>query len=440
MEKGRMKKLIGPMILEQLFAVSVGAVDTFMVARVGEAAVSGVALVDSINLLVIQVMAAFAAGGIVVISQYRGTKNQEMIEKSCSHLEMILGAFSVFIMLIYLLRGKALLQALFGAVKPDVMQAAVTYLTLTGISLVFWSLYSAGSAILRCQENTKTSMKVSLFMNLLNVVLNATFVFGFQMGVLGVALATLISRFCAGIYMKLVTLSSKNEFRIRSLKMYQPSFAMAKNILAMGVPSGIENGMFHVGKIAVARMIATLGTSAIAANAISYQIIEFPNIPGGTFGLALVVIIGADIGAGKKEQAVKDTKQVIKYAYIGDWICKILLFILAPFVVKAFSLSAEATAMAVLVLRCFSIVSLPVWPLSFTLPSALRGAGDVKYSMVVSIIAMWLGRVVLTYILVMHFNLSILGVWIGMFADWFIRGSLYVLRFKSGRWLEKKIV
>lgn len=439
MDKKRLKKLLIPLVLEQLLAVSVGFIDTFMVSKVGEAAVSGVALVDTVNMLVMQVMAAFAAGGIVIISQYIGDKNEESIGSACRHLEVLLYSFSALVMSVFLLFGKNILKVLFGKIEADVMDAAVIYLMITAVSFVFWGLYTAGAAILRCHEDTKTAMKVSIVMNILNAALNAFFVFVMQLGVMGVAIATLISRGLAGICMKFILSRSKEKFH-GNYRMKRPSAEMMKKILAMGVPSGIENGMFHVGKLVLTSVIATLGTTAIAANSISYQIIEFPNIMGVTIGLALVVIVGQDIGAGDKEMAVSNTKYMIRLAYICDWISKAALFVLAPLIVSAFSLSKEATDTAVLVLRCFSIAALPIWPLSFTLPNALRGAGDVKYSMIASILSMWFGRVIVSYILIVYCNLGILGVWLGMFVDWYGRGISYLLRFKSGKWLTKKAV
>ena len=343
-------------------------------------------------------------------------------------------------MAIFLIGGRLLLRMLFGKIESDVMDVAVIYLLITSISFVFWGLYTSGSAILRCHEDTKTSMKISILMNVLNVGLNAYFVFILNKGVLGVATATLISRAIAGVTMKIIVNKSPMVEYSSANRLQRISGPMIKKILGMGIPSGIENGMFHVGKIALTSVVATLGTTLIAANSVAYQIIEFPNIPGNTFGLALVVIVGQDIGAGLKDKAVSDTKYLIKLAFVGDWICKILLFILAPFIVSAFSLSPQAQEAAVLVLRCFSITSLFIWPLSFTLPSALRGAGDVKYSMIASIISMWVGRVVVSIILIKVFNLGILGVWIGMFVDWFGRGISYLIRFNSGKWLDKKAV
>lgn len=440
MDKRRLKKLLLPLFLEQLLAVTVGFADTLMVSRVGQAAISGVALVDTINLLVIQVMAAIASGGIVVISQYLGDKNVEAAKSSSKHLEILINGFSTVVMLIFLLGGRAILRVIFGKIEADVMNAAYTYMMITSVSFVFWGIYSAGAAILRCQEDTKTSMKVSIIMNILNVILNAIFVLVIKWGVMGVAIATLISRFVAGLIMKLIIISGRNKLKTFGECGLEFSSQITRKILSMGIPSGIENGMFHVGKLVLTSVIATLGTTAIAANAIAYQIIEFPNIPGNTIGLALVVIVGQDIGAGLKDDAIRDTKHLIKLAYIGDWICKITLFFMAPYIVSAFNLSPEAVSTATLVLRCFSIASLPIWPLSFTMPSALRGAGDVKYSMIVSLISMWIGRVVISYFLITSFNLGVLGVWIGMFVDWYGRGINYSLRFRSRKWLNKKVV
>lgn len=438
MDHNRLRKLIVPLVLEQLLAVSIGIIDTFMVSRVGASAIAGVSLVDNLNLFVIQVMAAIAAGGIVIISQYVGENNKDKIQICCAQLEILMGAFSGTILLICALFGNSVLKTLFGVIEEDVMQAASIYLKICGFSFVFWGIYTAGAAILRCHEDTKSSMKVSFIMNIMNVILNAFFVLALHMGVKGVAIATLISRATAGLIMMILLHVSMKKWGYAGIKLRLHGFEM-KQIISMGIPSGIENGMFHVGKIILASLVATLGTNAIAANSISYQIIEFPNIFGNAVGMALVVIVGQNIGAKNNEGAINDAKYMMKYAYIGDWICKISLFVLAPYAVSAFALPADASRIAILVLRCFVFAALPIWPLSFTMPNALRGAGDVKFTMIVSVISMWFGRVIVSYILVKVFNLGILGVWIGMFVDWYIRGSSYYARFRSKKWLTGAI-
>ena len=436
----RLKKLIIPLIFEQLLAVSVGMVDTLMVSTVGEVAVSGVALVDNINRLIIQVLAAFAAGGIVISSQYYGSGNISKTKRTCAQLEMLITVFSVVTAIFCIIFSRGILGTIFGSIEDEVMNAANTYLIVTALSYPFLGAYDAGAAILRSLGNSKISMNISIVMNIINVGLNALFVFVFKWGVFGVGLATLAGRVAAGVIMKGITVSSKNPLKITNIRYYIPVLSYIKKILKIGIPSGIENGMFQIGKLLVVSMVATLGTNAIAANAIAYQVIDFPNIPGTAVGLALVVIVGQSIGAGDNNLAVADSKKLLKIAYAGDWICKIALFITAPFIVSAFSLSEEAYTMAVTVLKCFSIASLPVWPLSFTLPNALRGAGDAKFTMLISIASMWLCRIVVSYILIKWIKIGVLGVWIGMFADWYVRGICYTCRFMSKRWLKKKAI
>lgn len=438
--KKYLKNLIIPLVFEQLLAVSVGMADTLMVSSAGQAAISGVALVDNINRLVIQIMAAFGTGGIVVCSQYFGNLDIKRAKKTCAQLELIMLISSLVIMAFFVVCSHSILRSIFGKVEEDVMVAATTYMVITAVSYPFLGIYSAGAAIFRSVGNSKISMYISLVMNILNIIFNAIFIYVFHMGVFGVALSTLISRIFAGAIMKYEISTAKNPLRITDKKAYILKMSYMMRILKIGIPSGIENGMFQIGKLAVVSMVATLGTDAIVANAIAYQIIDFPNIAGVSIGLALVTVVGQCIGAGEKEQAIFYTKKLLKYAYIGDWICKIILFFIAGYLVQVFSISPLASQTTVLVLRCFAIASLPIWPLSFTLPNALRGAGDAKFTMTVSLLTMWICRILLSYVLVIICKMGVLGVWIGMFADWYARGFFYTARFVSRKWLEKKAI
>ncbi|MDD3238838.1 MAG: MATE family efflux transporter [Lachnospira sp.] len=436
--KKDLKKLIIPLMFEQLLAVSVGMVDTLMVAQSGEAAVAGVALVDNINRLIIQVMAALATGGAVVCSQFVGKGKPEESKKAGAQLESVLIFFSIIMMGLCLVGTRWLLKGIFGSVADDVMDSAVLYFTVTSISYPFLGIYNAGAAIFRSVGNSKVSMNISVLMNVVNVAGNALFVFGFHWSVFGVAFATLLSRVAAGVVMTVLVCSKMNPNRIDSVKELKPNGNIIKKILYIGIPSGIENGVFQVGKLMVVSIVATFGTAATAANSVGYTIIDFANIPGSAMGLALITIVGQCIGAGEKEQAKSYTKRVVKYAYFGDWVCNAVLFVCCGWFASWFRLSTEAMGIATLVLRCFAVTSLFIWPLSFTLSNALRAAGDATYTMLVSIGSMWIFRVVCSYILGVTFGLGVLGVWIGMFVDWAARSVMFVGRFVSGRWLNRK--
>ena len=412
-----LRKLIIPLMFEQLLAVLVGLVDTLMVSQSGEAAVAGVALVDNINRLIIQVMAALATGGAVVCSQYIGKGRDDESRKSGAQLETVLLIFSVIMTVFSVSFTRPLLKVIFGTVEDSVMDCAVLYFVITALSYPFLGMYNAGAAIFRSVGNSKVSMNISILMNVINVAGNALFVFVFKWSVAGVALSTALSRVAAGIVMTVLVCGKTNPIRIDHIKYFVPDWIYIK--------------------LMVVSMVATFGTASTAANSVGYTVIDFANIPASSMGLALITVVGQCIGAGEKEQAKMYTKKVLKYAYFGDWICNIPLFFLAPFIASWFNLSGEATQITVMILRCFNVVSLFIWPLSFTLSNPLRAAGDVKFTMTASIISMWLFRVGSSYVLGVMLGMGVLGVWIGMFIDWAARSVCFVARFVSGRWLKR---
>lgn len=432
--------LIIPLICEQLLAVSVGFVDTLMISTVGEHAISGVALVDNINRLVIQVLSAFATGGVVVASQYygRGAKEDSRI---CTGQLISLMLISTFVLAaVFIFLPRPILSVFFGKVEEPVMISAITYLIVTSFSYPFLALYNAGAAIFRSFGNSSVSMKISIVMNVANVGFNAWFVFGMDLGVLGVGLATLFSRVICCLLMLVFLASDKNELKVSGIRDFIPQGNYFSKILKIGVPSGVENGMFQIGKLMVVSMIATLETSAIAANSVAFQIIDFPNLPAASIGVALITIVGQCMGAGQEKEAKRQINKLMKCAYVCDWICKGLLFIFAPQIVSWFKLSPAATRETIAVLRAFFLAAIVIWPLSFTIPNALRAAGDVKFTMSVSILSMWLCRIVASYVLVFHFNMGLMGVWIGMFIDWYVRGICYGIRYLSGKWMKHKVI
>ncbi len=432
--------LILPLIMEQLLAVSVGFVDTLMISTVGEYAISGVALVDNINRLVIMVLSAFATGGVVVASQYLGREDKESGRICTGQLITLMLITTLVLTLIFLLFPRVILRTIFGNVEEEVLNAAVTYLLVTSISYPFLAVYNSGAAIFRSFGNSSVSMRISIVMNIANVGLNALFVFYMHLGVLGVGLATLCSRVLCCLIMVKYLASDKNQLRVSGIRAFIPRKSYISRILRIGVPSGVENGMFQIGKLMVVGMVATLGTSAIAANSVAYQIIDFPNLAATSIGMSLITVVGQCMGAGNLPEAKYQTRKLMKAAYVCDWISKGLLFLFAPQIVGWFSLSAEAAADAVLVLRAFFLAAIPVWPLSFTLPNALRAAGDVRYTMTVSLISMWVCRIAASYLMIFHFHMGLLGVWVGMFIDWYVRGVSYLLRYLSGKWNNHKVI
>lgn len=438
--KEDLKKLIIPLIIEQTLAISIGLFDTLMVSSCGEAAVSGVSLVDSISVLLIQVLSALATGGAVVCSQYIGKKMPGKAKLSAGQLMFIMLVTSGTVMLIVLLSYRFLLHLIFGQIDADVMANAEIYFIISAISYPFLGVYNAGAALFRAIGNSKISMYTSLVMNVINIGGNAVLIFGFGLGVFGAATATLAARVISALVMVALLGKKENPLCILTPGCMKPNRDVIGKILKIGIPSGVENGMFQIGKLLVSSLTATFGTAAIAANAVANSVAGFANIPGNAIGLAMVTVIGRCIGAGEKEQARYYSKKLMGLAYAGMFLSNLALFVLVKPIVSCFALSEAAARIAIQLLTSFAVCAALIWPLSFALPNVLRAAGDAKYTMEVSIFSMWVFRVASSYFFAGTLGLGVLGVWIGMYVDWMFRAIFFVVRYKKGKWLEKRIV
>ena len=432
--------LIWPLLLEQFLSVSMGMADTLMVSGVGEAAVSSVSLVDSLNILILQILAALASGGAVVASQYLGRQDADNARRSAAQLYSVVGIATGAAMVVCIVLSRVILRGVFGSIDEDVMAFSQIYFIISAVSYPFMGLYSAGAALFRAQGNSKVSMRASLVMNVINIGGNALLIYGFGLGVLGAALATLFGRVVAAVWVLVQQQQMENPLRVSEPADLLPRRELAGRILAIGVPSGLENGMFQIGKLCVSSLTSTLGTAAIAANAVAGSVSTMANIPGNTMSLAMIPVVGRCLGAGDKKQAKHYAVLLLGIAVAGLFVTNAVLFFVIPTVAVWFSLSAEALAMCVTVVRWFSVFSVFFWAGSFTLPNALRSGGDAKFTMLVSIVSMWTFRVVLSYFFVLQLHMGLTGVWFGMFIDWICRCLCFGIRFLRGKWMEHKVI
>ena len=434
-------RLVGPLLIEQFLAVTVGMADTMMVSRCGEAAISGVSLVDMINNLIIVLFAALATGGAVVVSQYLGAKEQEKANASAGQLILLSAILGTVVAAVCILFARPMISACYGSIDADVLDAGVLYLKITALSYPFLALYNAGAALFRAQGNSKISMMSSLVMNVVNIGGNAILIFGFKMGVMGAALASLVSRAVACCAVLFLLQKPGCMLRVTGLSALKPDGKLIRRILRVGIPAGIENGMFQIGKLSVASLTSTLGTAAIAANAVANTTSTFLNIPASAVGMAVLTVVGQCLGAGEKEQAVWYARRLLLVAYCGAWVMNLSAFFFADrWALSWFSLSPEASAMALEVMMWFNIVSLFFWPSSFTLPNILRAAGDASFTMTVSIVSMWVFRVGFCYLWVLKMGGGLLSIWMGMYLDWAFRSICFMVRFVRGKWLEQKVI
>ena len=432
--------LLIPLIIEQMLNSLMGMVDTLMVSRVGAEAISAVSLVDSINNLVLQVFAAMAAGAAIICSQYLGRKDEKGCNDAAKQIVLTVVVISSVIMIIGVGFRKPLLHLIFGSVEEAVMTNAQMYFLITALSYPFIALFQAGAAFYRACGNSKFTMKTALIANVANIVGNTLFIFVLQMGAAGAAISTLISRaLCAFVVFYALrkpgyAIQLKNYFSIR------PDLNLIVKILAIGVPSGIENGMFQFGKLAIQSTVSSLGTAAIAAQAMT---IIFENVNGMAavgIGIGLMTVVGQSIGAGRQEEAKYYIVKLAGYAEVAMIISCILVYIAARPVTALAGMSEESSALCMQMILAITIVKPLLWVPSFTPPNGLRAAGDVRFSMITATLTMWLCRVALSIFLMRVVKTGPIGVWYGMFADWGVRGVIFTIRFVRGKWLRFKVI
>ncbi|MEM1484041.1 MATE family efflux transporter [Oscillospiraceae bacterium PP1C4] len=427
-------RLIVPLMIEQVLSVTIGIADTLMVASVGEIAVSSVSLVDSVNTLLLQVLTALATGGAIVSAQYLGREDNENANAAARQLLFVTTLFSLVIMMLGLVGRTAIPHALFGAAEPAVMENACTYFWISALSYPLISVYCVGAALFRVQGNSKISMFAALLMNVTNISFNAFFIFGLNMGVAGAALGSLIARGFGAIFLMMLLYNHNNRIHVNELfpLKFQPK--MIKNILRIGIPNGIENGIFHVGKILLQGLIASFGTMAIAANAVAGSITSVAQMPGSAVGLAMVTIVGQCVGARDYEQAKKHMINLTGASYVMIGVLHVCSMLFARQLIGLFHVSAQTANIAWQLCICCSLFSIFFWPAGFTLPNGLRAANDVKFTMIASIASMWIFRIGFSYVLGQWMGLGVLGVWIAMGIDWVARTVAFIIRFLSGKW------
>lgn len=434
----RLIRLIIPLVIEQGLTILVGMADGVMVASVGEAAISGVSLVDMIAAVILVLFAALATGGAVVTSQFLGARNIDKAQRSAGQLILMAVSLGILIMVPCLLFSEQLLMLCFGAIAPDVKAAGLIYLRITAFSFPFLALYNAGAAIYRSVGNSKVSMEASMLMNVINVVGNAFCIFVLHWGVVGVAVPTLISRMAAGIYMMVKCANPDLQLRPTRKGLTTVDRQMMGSILKIGVPSACENCFFSLGRLIVASMITLFGTSQVSANAVAGNIDRLGIIIGQAMGLAMVTVIGQCIGARDTEQAKYYTKKLLGWTYIAQGLTNVLIVIFVGNLVDFYSaLAPETRVLAMRLSTIHASLAIVFWPVSFVLPNALRAANDVKYTMWVGIFSMLACRILGSWVLCVHFGWGATGVWIAMVADWVCRTSFFVPRVLSGKWKTK---
>lgn len=437
-----------PLLIQNILAYTIGMIDTMMVASAGDAAVSGVSLVNSLDQMLVIVFSAMTIGGTVVVSQFLGARDIKAAKSSAKQLLYSAFIIAVALTVVVQIFRKPLLSALFGNVEEAVMQSANGYFLFVSLSFPFLAIQSSCESIQRVEGKTGASMIVLGCANLLNVAGNWVLIQVCGLGAAGAAISTLVSRVVAAMVMLVLVSRKTNTLQVNRFFHYKPDFFVIRKILRIGIPNGIENGMFNFGRLVTQTLISTMPTAVIAANAVANSLASFQYMPGNTINGVMIPVVGRCIGAHEHDQARRYAKKLTFWTYLCLWLVALATVLLADPLIGLYELQGESARLTKQLIFYHVAVEVILWPIAFTMPNAFRAAGDVRYTMVVSMVSMWAFRILLAYFLVLDqvsmlgltlpgLNLGIMGIWIAMTVDWAVRGSLFFVHYIRGKWLRK---
>ena len=432
------KKLLVPLIIEQFLSYLVGLADSMMVSTAGNAAVSAVSLVDSISILMVNIFAALAAGGAIVVGQYLGLRSREQARKAGQQLLVALLVLSVLLTVLLIIFEGSILRFLFGKSDWEVQENCRIYYHIVMLSVPFIALYNGGAALYRAVGNSRLPMTISMLMNGINIVGNAVLIYGFRMGVAGVAIPTLVSRGVAMVVMLFLVFRPKFALSLSGERYRFDRHTMGQ-VLSMGVPNGIENGMFQLGKIMLFSLVSTLPTASITANAIGNTITTVQGVVGAAVNLGIVSVVSRCVGAGDYPQARWYIRYMLKISYIGAAIVNLVIIAGIPLILKAYSAVGETARLATIIMLIHGIGMMLLWPLAFSVNTGMRAAGDVRFTMVIAVVSMWLCRVGLGFFFVLVCRTGVLGIWYAWIIDWLFRIAFFLPRYYGHKWETKSI-
>lgn len=435
-----LRRLIVPLFLEQLLVILVGLADTFVISYAGEAAVSGVSLVNSFNTIFIFLFTALASGGAVIVSQYIGGEKMEMAGESASQLLMVSSLFSGVIMAVILLSGCPLMGLLFGKVESDVMDACMIYLRISAYSYPALAIYNVGAALFRSIGKTSTTMYIAIFSNVINVVGNIIGVFALHAGVAGVAVPSLIARTFSAVVVTILCFRKGNGVYYKKRWICHYNAGLLKRILGIAVPNGVEQGIFQFVKVALSSVVALFGTSQIAANGIAQSIWSLAALVCVTMGPVFITVIGQCMGSRDTEQAEYYFRKLLKITLLISVVWNVLVFALTPLVMQFYDVSEETKKLTIILVLIHNIFNCIAFPFADPLGKGMRAAGDVRFTMVISLATTIGVRLIFSLLFAIVMDMGVIGIAWAMCLDWCSRAVIFYIRFRKGKWKQFQLI
>ena len=431
--------LIIPVFIGFILDFFASFIDSIMVSSIGEGVFSGVSLINQFMYFLILFFSAFSAGGAIVIGQHLGNKQEKSAQETCTQLIWFTTFIAIVLMIFLICFRPYIIGGLFGHVEADVWANANKYYSIVMLSLPFLAIYNIGTGIFRISNNASLPIKILFCSNIVNIIGNAYFLYYVHWSVYGVAISTVVAQFVAAVLILYCLIDEKRELHIKKTLKYKFNSKIISNLVKIGLPFGIENGSLHLGRLLVVSLVSTFGTAAIAANSIGNTVGIFSVMPGLAINIALTLVISKCVGANEYEQVKYYTRKCSMLVIITHTIINIIIFILLPYILGFYNISQQTMDLASAMVIWHGIFGIIIWPLSFSLPSMLRGAGDTKIVMYISMGVMFIFRIGFAYIISSWWGFGVFGTWIAMFVDWYVRGALYLYRYLSKKWMNYRI-
>lgn len=435
-----LKEMIVPLFLEQLLVMLVGLADTLVVSYAGEAAVSGVSLVNQFNTIFIYLFTALASGGAVVISQYIGRKAMDAAGESASQLLLFSVIFSALVSALVLTWNEGMLRLMFGKVESDVMQACITYLRISAYSYPALAVYNAGAALFRSMGKTNVTMYLSVASNIINVIGNLIGVFVLRAGVAGVAWPSLIARTFSAAVITVLCFCKKNNVIYARKWIFRWNGELMRHILRIAIPNGLENGIFQLVKVALSSIVALFGTYQIAANGVAQSIWSLAALAGVAMGPVFITVIGQCMGNRDTEIAEVYFKKLTKITLMLSSAWNLLIFLMTPLFMKFYALEPNTKQLVIWLVLIHNLFNAIAYPFSGALSNGLRAAGDVKFTMYVSVLSTIAVRLLLSWLLGVVLQMGVIGIAVAMVSDWIIRAVIFFWRQQSGKWKTFQVI
>ncbi len=445
-------KLTVPVILEQTFVVLMGVINTIMAGHLGKEAVSAVGMVDSVNNIFIAFFSALAVGGTVVVAQYAGRGSLGSANEAARHTLYAGFVLSLFITVVLFIFRHSVVSLLFGGAESTVIGYSMVYLQITLPTYPLIAITAIACGVLRGAGDTRTPMKVTIIMNFLNVILSYFLIYGLHIrtahlsisipayGIKGAALGIAAARTIGTALILFTLFKGSKLIKLTIDRHFKLDISMLKAIFGVGIPASVESLLFNGGKLITQIFVVGMGTASIAANYIGGSLFGLINIPGTAISIAATTLVGQHMGRQEKEEAKGMIVYLTKAAGICLFVMCAAIFPFSNFLPSLYTDNGDVIRITGDLLKT-AVASMPLfWVVSFIIPAGLKGAGDAKFTMYVSVFSMWAFRITLGYILGVPLKLGVIGVWLGMYIDWMVRGIFFYMRLRRGKWLNNMVI